>query len=71
MVSWKAFVETVEKIHSSYTVTYKDGSSGQKSGDTWLCDCRGLILWALRLLGVSVSSAGTNWMIRNQMTSVK
>lgn len=70
-VSAKKFVETVKKIHSSYSVTYKNGASGQKSGNGWICDCRGLIIWALRLLGLTVSSTGTNWMIRNQMTSVE
>ena len=70
MVTPEQFIDTVERIKHTYSVVYKNGSSGQKVNGQWLCDCRGLILWDLRILGLSVSSSGTNWMIRNQMTEV-
>lgn len=64
------FVDAAQKIHKSYKVTYKNGMSGQKVGESYLCDCRGYVIWTLRSLGVSMTSTGTNWMIRNQMTNV-
>lgn len=54
-----------------YKVRYKNGKSGDKASDgVWECDCRGYILWVLRRLGVKVSSAGTNWMVRNQVSGL-
>lgn len=69
-VSAKQFVETAEKIYKTHKVTYQNGMCGTYSGGTWLCDCRGYIIWTLRTLGLNVSSTGTNWMIRKQMTEV-
>lgn len=69
-VTVSAFVAMAIKIFNTFKVKYNNGSSGQKSGDVYLCDCRGYIIWILRMLGLNISSTGTNWMIRNQMTEV-
>ena len=60
------FLESLREI-SGKQVEYRWGASGQKNGGVWRCDCRGLIQWALRLLGVRLSCPGTNWMIRRQI----
>lgn len=70
-VNSSVFADEANRIHSKYTVTYKNGKNGEKINGQWQCDCRGYVIWALRNLGISISSPGTNWMIRNQMTSVE
>lgn len=59
------FSRKAEEIFLAYkNVVYKNGASGPDE-----CDCKGYILWVLRQLGLNVSSAGTNTMIRTQMRS--
>lgn len=58
------FARKAQEIFQQYDgkVTYKLGRTGTDE-----CDCKGYILWTLRELGLDVSSAGTNTMIRTQM----
>lgn len=70
MVSAQDFVAAAEWIRNNHVVKYANGESGRKSGDLYLCDCRGYILWALRKIGLKASSIGTNWMIRKQVRDV-
>lgn len=66
------FVRKAEEIWSAHKgCTYRNGSSGQKENGVYYCDCRGYLLWTLRSLGISASSPGTNWMVRNQMNTIK
>jgi len=65
------FVEAAEYIHKNFKVQYNLGSSGTKSGDVYLSDCRGYaIIWCLRRCGLAISCPGTNYSIRNQMQTL-
>lgn len=81
MISANQFVQQALAIANQPTVKfngktcygntyYQLGASGQKQSGIYKCDCRGYIIWTLKKLGISLSSAGTNYMSRNQMTSV-
>lgn len=65
------FVASAEEIRKKYSVTYRWNYAGYKSpeGIYW-CDCRGYVIWALRRLGVTLSSKGTNRMIRTKMQTL-
>lgn len=64
------FVAKANYINKTYTVKYKLGKSGQFVDGVYQCDCRGFIMWILRLLGISAAITGTNYMIRKQMREV-
>lgn len=64
-VTAEDFARKAQEIFDSHrAVVYKNGASGPSE-----CDCKGYVLWVLRTLGMNVSSAGTNTMIRTQMRS--
>lgn len=71
-VTAKQFAQSAENLYNTHNgkVKYQNGMYGQYSGGWYLCDCRGYVIWALRSMGLDVTSTGTNWMIRNQMSEV-
>lgn len=46
--------------------TYKNGASNTKE-----CDCIGMVKYGLRQNGVTLSTTGTNWTFRNQVTNIR
>lgn len=59
------FIESCMEIVNAKPV-YKNGQSSKTE-----CDCIGMVKYGLRQNGVSISTTGTNWSFRNDVTNIR
>lgn len=59
------FIERCEEIVTAKPA-YKLGCSDKKQ-----CDCIGMVKYGLRQCGVTLTTSGTNWTIRNQVENIR